>query len=120
METRLLILNADPVFQDDALAIFDEMEAVETRIVRTMPEAICVLLAENFDGFVVEGEPAMAIEQATNARQHFPRSGSLPYAAAVSTRSTLRPAEQQKIKRITLGRGEARFVRRAATLCRLT
>ena len=56
VETRLLILNADPVFQDRALAIFDMMDDVETRIVRTMPEAIFVLLAENFDGFVVEGE----------------------------------------------------------------
>ena len=72
METRLLILNADPVFQDRALTILDELPALETRIVRTMPEAISVLLAENFDGFVVEGEPAIALEQATNARQHFP------------------------------------------------
>ena len=31
-----------------------------------------VLLAENFDGFVVEGENPIAMEQATNARQHFP------------------------------------------------
>lgn len=72
METRLLILNTDPVFQDRSIAIFEEMAGVEIRIVRSMGEAIGVLLAENFGGFVVEGEPAIALERATSARQHFP------------------------------------------------
>jgi hypothetical protein len=72
VETRLLILNADPVFQDNALALFDMMEGVETRIARTLSEAIAILIEENFDAFVVEGEAAIALEQATNARQHFP------------------------------------------------
>lgn len=76
MGTGLLILNTDPVFQDRTIAGLDEIEAaVETRIVRSMSEAICVLLSENFDGFVVEGEPAIALEQETNARQNFPRFG---------------------------------------------
>ena len=65
-----------------------------------MSEAICVLLAENFDGFVVEGEPAIALEQATNARQHFPSLrivclASTPYAA-----DYVATADQQKIDRI--------------------
>ena len=72
METRLLILNSDPVFQDRALAILDTTRNVETRIVRTLSEAVYVLIREHFDLFVVEGEPAVAIEQATNTRQHFP------------------------------------------------
>ena len=72
VETRLLILNADPVFQDRALAILDEFEGIETRVVRTMPEAVSILLAENFDGFVVEGENPIAMDQGTSARQHFP------------------------------------------------
>ncbi len=72
METRLLISNADPVFQDRALAILDEFDGIETRVVRTMPEAVSILLDENFDGFVVEGENPIAMEQATSARQHFP------------------------------------------------
>ncbi len=72
METRLLILNADPVFEDRAICLIAEMNAIEMRIVRTMSEAIGVLLAENFDGFLVEGEQAVAFDQATNARQHFP------------------------------------------------
>ena len=104
METRLLILNADPVFQDRAIAILDEMDGVETRIVRTLSDAISVLLAENFDGFVVEGEPAIAFEQATNARQHFP---SLQIACLAPTErgdETIATAEQQKIVRIGTGR----------------
>lgn len=83
METRLLILNADPVFEDKALSIFDTMDDVETRIVRTLSEAVAVLIEESFDGFVVEGENAIAIEQATNARQHFP---SLRIICLVETR----------------------------------
>ena len=96
METRLLILNADPVFQDRSLAIFDEMEGVESRIVRTMSEAVSVLLAENFDGFVVEGEPAIAVEQATNARQHFP-SLQIVCLTGKTGDTITRAADQQKI-----------------------
>ncbi len=72
VETRLLILNADPVFQDRALGLFDMMDGVETTVVRTLSEGIAILLGENFDAFVVEGEAALAVEQAINARQHFP------------------------------------------------
>ena len=72
MDTRLLILNADPVFQDEALGLFDMLDGVESRIARTLPEAVAILLAENFDAFIVEGEAALALEQCTNARQHFP------------------------------------------------
>src|SRR5438477_38005 len=72
VETRLLSLNADPVFQDEALSIFDMMDDVETRVARTLPEAVAILLGENFDAFIVEGEAALAVEQCTNARQHFP------------------------------------------------
>src|SRR3954471_15372970 len=64
VETRLLILNADPVFQDRSLAIFDMLEGVEVRIARTLAEAISILIEENFDGFVVEGETAIATAQA--------------------------------------------------------
>lgn len=72
METRLLILNTDPVFQDDALSLFDRMNGIETRIVRGLSDAVQVLLGENFDAFVVEGEAPLAVERAINARQHFP------------------------------------------------
>src|SRR5581483_7389930 len=72
VETRLLILNPDPVFEDRALSIFDMIDGVETRIARTLSEAITILIEENFDAFVVEEEPTVAIEQATNVRQHFP------------------------------------------------
>ncbi len=103
VETRLLILNADPVFQDRALAILDEIDHIEIRVVRTMPEAVSVLLAENFDGFVVEGENPVAMNQATSARQHFP---SLKIACLAPQASDADPSEtapQQKITRITSG-----------------
>jgi len=93
-------LNADPVFQDRAIAIFDEMAAVETRITRSMSEAISVLLAENFDGFVVEGEPAIALEQATNARQHFPSLRIICLADTPYTAEYVDTSDQQKIGRI--------------------
>jgi hypothetical protein len=106
VETRLLILNADPVFQDRSIAIFDEMNAIDARIVRTMAEAVSVLMSENFDGFIVEGEPAVALEQATSARQHFPSLqiaclAPVPYPADFCT-----TAGQQKIIPINTARSE--------------
>jgi hypothetical protein len=100
VETRLLILNADPVFQDRALAILDEIDDIENRVVRSMPEAISVLLGENFDGFVVEGEDAIAIEQATSARQHFPSLKIVCLSPRTRDSSAIAAADQQKITRI--------------------
>ncbi len=57
----MLILNPDPVFEDRALSIFDMIDGVETRIARTLSEAITILIEENFDAFVVEEEPTVAI-----------------------------------------------------------
>jgi len=97
--TRLLILNADPVFQDKELDIFDAMEAVETRIVRTLSETVSFLLAENFDAFVVEGESKLALEQATNVRQHFP---SLKIICLVPDRAETEAAATAAQQQITL------------------
>jgi hypothetical protein len=72
VETRVLILNADPVFEDRALAILDENPASEIQIVRNLSETVSALLGENFDGLIIEGEGALALEQATHVRQHFP------------------------------------------------
>jgi hypothetical protein len=92
-------LNADPVFQDRALAILDEIDGIETRVVRTMSEVVFLLLAENFDGFVVEGENPIAMEQATNARQHFP---SLKVVClSPKTKEAESTAQQQQITRIS-------------------
>jgi hypothetical protein len=100
VETRLLILNADPVFQDRALAILDEIDNTETRVVRTMSEAVSVLLGENFDGFVVEGENPVAMEQATNARQHFPSLKIVCLAPKAKETESV-TAAQQEITRIS-------------------
>ncbi len=118
METRLLVLNPDPVFQDEAVALLDEIEGLETRIVRTMPEAIGVLLGENFDGFVVEGQPATAIEQATSARQHFPSLRILCLTPPSADDAFVEKAKQQKIGRVTTGRGEARLRKSLHTFVR--
>jgi hypothetical protein len=107
VETRLLILNADPVFQDRALEIFDIMDDVETRIVRTMAEAVFVLLAENFDVFVVEGETAVAFEQATNARQHFPSLRIVCLTPKPHDNDLVMDAQQQKITLLSIERSES-------------
>lgn len=91
-------MNADPVFQDRALAILDEFDGIETRVVRTMPEAVSVLLGENFDGFVVEGENPIALEQATSARQHFPSLRIV--CLSPKSKDPESTSKQQKINRI--------------------
>lgn len=109
MQTRLLILNADPVFEDRAIAIFGEMNTVDLRIVRTMSEAIGTLLGENFDGFVVEGEPGVAMERATNARQHFPSLKIMCLTERPHQSELANAAEQQKIVRIIAGHSDSRL-----------
>jgi hypothetical protein len=83
VETRLLVVNADPVFDDRALAILHEDEHLEIQIVRNLSEAVQALLDENFDGSIIEGEVARALEEATHIRQHFP---SLTIACLLSNR----------------------------------
>ncbi|HWY51928.1 MAG TPA: DUF4388 domain-containing protein [Chthoniobacterales bacterium] len=117
METRLLTINADPVFQDRALAILDEIEDLETQIVRNLSEAVQALLEENFDGLIIEGDAALALEQATNLRQHFP---SLTIACLLQSgrRSEVGPmAKEQNIELLSAARSDrglrvtlARFV----------
>ena len=107
VETRLLILNSDPVFQDRALALFDMMESVEIRVVRALSDSISVLLGENFDAFFVEGEGPLALEQAANVRQHFP---SLEIVCLVSGPGDSEPtqlATQQNIN-VILANGSDR------------
>jgi hypothetical protein len=111
VETHLLILNADPVFQDRAIAILDEIEGAETRIVRTMSEAVSVLLAEHFDAFVVEGESAIALEQATNARQHFPSLQIVCLTPKPDAEGFARSGERQKIVCLSADVSEARLRR---------
>lgn len=109
MESRLLILNPDPVFQDRMLAMVDAMAGIETQIVRSMPEAISVLLAENFDGFIVEGDPEIALEQATNARQHFPSLRIVCVTPPARGEEFGKTTEQQNILTIWAGRNSRRL-----------
>ncbi|MGH8101405.1 MAG: hypothetical protein ACREIW_08905, partial [Chthoniobacterales bacterium] len=80
-ETRLLILNSDPVFDDKAIEILSMLDAIEMHIVRTLAEAVLLLLGENFDGLIAEGETVLMLDQATSVRQHFP---SLKIACVVA------------------------------------
>ncbi|HME89462.1 MAG TPA: DUF4388 domain-containing protein [Chthoniobacterales bacterium] len=110
METRVLILNADPVFQDRALAILDRIERLETQIVRTLAEGVQALLEENFDGVIIEGDAELAVEQATNLRQHFP---SLTIACLLHSArgpEVSSRAKEQDVKLLSIG-GSARRLR---------
>jgi hypothetical protein len=101
VETRLLILNSDPVFQDRVLAMFDAMSNLEFRIVRSLMEAVHVLLREDLDLFVVEGESAIAIEQATDARQHFPSLKILCLLSEIEDATLHEQAMRQNLQLVT-------------------
>jgi hypothetical protein len=79
--------------------MFDAIPQAETRIVRSFAEAIHVLLRENFDLFVTEGEADPAIEAATNARQHFP---SLEIVCLVPSDESATLREQATVQNIKL------------------
>jgi hypothetical protein len=111
MEARLVVLNADPVFDDGRLAILSSFEDLETRVVRTLSEAVSLLLAENFDALLIENEPAIAIEQAINLRQHFP---SLEISCLFQKQPDAElesKAEQQNIGLISVSRNTDRLRR---------
>ena len=97
METRVLILNPDPVFEDRLLSAFDYADETETRIVRTVAEVVGILIGESFDGFIIEGEPGFAIEAATVARQHFPSLKILCASWEKASADAVRKAQQQNI-----------------------
>jgi hypothetical protein len=118
VETRLLILNADPVFQDRSLAILDSLEELDTRVVRSLSEAVHALPAEDFEALIIEGDPAVAIDQATNARQHFP---SLKIACLLSQRYEAHAAEiadKQQITLLSMRRSDGRLRRALAAFVR--
>jgi Domain of unknown function (DUF4388) len=109
VKTRVLTVNSDPVFQDRALAILDQIEDLETQIVRNLSEAVQALLEENFDGLIIEGDAALALEQATNLRQHFP---SLTIACLLEggRRTDVRSrAKEQNIELLVIGRSTRRL-----------
>ena len=111
METRVLILNPDPVFEDRLLSIFDFSDETEMRIVRTMAEVVAILIGESFDGFVIEGEPEFAIEAATVARQHFPSLKILCAPWEKPSAEATRKAQQQHIP-LTNGAGSTEHLRK--------
>ena len=111
MEVRVLVLNADPVFEDATLGVISSIPSVEMQIVRTVGETVTILLGENFDALLMEGEASTVIEQATNVRQHFP---SLPVGCLLpqSDHSALKAkANRQNIQLLALSQDEQRLRR---------
>ena len=111
METRLLIVNSDPVFQDRALALFDMMESIEVRVVRALSDAISVLLGENFDALFVEGDGPLALEQAANVRQHFPSLEIVCLVSGPCDSDSTQLATQQNINVILANGSDRRLDR---------
>jgi hypothetical protein len=101
VETRLLILNSEPVFQDRSLAMIDAMRKVEIRIVRSLAEAVYILMREDFDLFVVEGETATAIDQAIHTRQHFPSLEIVALTEAAPSAAQSQEAGGQNVALVT-------------------
>jgi len=97
VETRVLILNPDPVFQDRLVSIVDMTDWTETRIVRSLSEAVTILIAESFDGFIIEGEPESVVETATVVRQHFPSLKLLCVPWERPSAGSIRNAQRQQI-----------------------
>jgi hypothetical protein len=116
VDTRLLILNCDPVFQDRALAMFDAMREVETRIVRSLSDAVYILMQEDFDLFIVEGEAVVAIERAIHIRQHFPSLKIVCLPEDTVSTALLEQASEQNIELTTTDCSDRRLRRQLRSL----
>src|SRR5689334_15100972 len=100
-ESRILVLNADPVFHDITLDVLGIMEGIETRVVRSLSESIAVLLEETFDAFVVEAEAASAVDQAVHIRQHFPSLRILCVVPSGDPAEEMAAAQEQNIRMVS-------------------
>jgi hypothetical protein len=101
VDIRLLILNPDPVFQDRALNMLGAIGKLEIRIVRSLSDAVQILMREDFDLFIVEAEAALALEQAINTRQHFPSLTIIGLTQDTPTAALLEEADEQNIELAT-------------------
>jgi hypothetical protein len=102
-------MNADPVFQDRALAILDENPTLEIHVVRSLSEAVSALLGENFDGLIIEGDSRLALEQATNMRQHFPSLTILCLLLDRREHEIATAANEQNIELLSMPRSDSRL-----------
>jgi len=115
-EPRLLVLNSDPVFQDDTLEMLAGIQDLDMRVIRSLSEGIAVLLEENFDAFLVEAEAPIAVEQAVNIRQHFPSLRILCVVPSHKPAEAFAAAQDQNIRMLPstsswrLARGLSEFV----------
>jgi Domain of unknown function (DUF4388) len=107
----MLIVNADPVFEDKALTILEGGGNTERQIVRTLAEAVAMLLGESFDALLIEGDTALALEQGTNARQHFPSLKIVCLLHDWPEKESLAAGRQQNIDMIALSQPFGRLSR---------
>lgn len=78
--------------------MFDAMHKIETRIVRSLSDAVYILMREDFDLFIVEGEAVVAIEQAIHTRQHFPSLKIVCLREDIVSAALLEQASEQNIE----------------------
>ena len=91
--------------------MFDAMRKVETRIVRSLSEAVYIVMREDFDLFIVEGEAAVAIEQAIHTRQHFPSLKIVGLLQDDVSAALLEQASEQNIELTTTDCSDRRLRR---------
>ncbi|MGI8889335.1 MAG: DUF4388 domain-containing protein [Chthoniobacterales bacterium] len=88
------------------------MPNAETRIVRTLSDAIYTLMREDFDLFVVEEEGPLALEQATNTRQHFPSLRIVCLTPGELGSATREQAAEQQIEMLTADCSDSQLQKR--------
>lgn len=96
--------------------MFDAMRKVETRIVRSLSEAVYIVMREDFDLFIVEGEAAVAIEQAIHTRQHFPSLKIVGLLQDDVSAALLEQASEQNIELTTTDCSDRRLRRQLGAI----
>ena len=96
--------------------MIDSLRKVETRIVRSLAEAVYILMREDFDLFMVEGETAIAIEQAIHTRQHFPSLEIVALTAGEPEGASRKEATEQNIEMVATNCSDRRLRRRLRAL----
>jgi len=109
VQTRVLVLNDDPVFEDRLLGVLDAFAAIETRVTRSVHEAVAILMEEHFDAFIVESEGVPSMETATLARQHFPSLQILCAPWEPPSAQMSREASQQQVALVNGAAGTRRL-----------
>ncbi len=96
--------------------MIDALRKVEMRIVRTLSEAVYILMREDFDLFIVEGETTIAIEQTIHTRQHFPSLEIVALIDRAASEEVLQGATEQNIELVATDCSDRRLRRELRAL----